>query len=205
MAQPHTNFILWTGPKHSGKTTAAAALVDLAKARGFAVAGLLAPGVYRNGRLVGFDAVDLRTGSRASLARLDRMEAQQAGAFGFKAEGLALGAEALGLEATRDAELVVVDEFGPLEIRGDGWRRAVDTLVRSAKALVLLVVREEIIDLVKRLYPGGCPSAIPAAGPDAAETVIRMLEELDCGTRRHHLECPVFSRDLHKRCEGGKD
>lgn len=62
-------LILWTGPKHSGKTTAAARLVQAARAEGWAIAGCLAPSLYENDRLIGFDILDLRTGRRATLAR----------------------------------------------------------------------------------------------------------------------------------------
>ena len=63
------NLVLWTGKKHSGKTTAAAKLAQNARAEGFVVAGLLAPSTHCNGRLIGYDILDLRNKNRASLAQ----------------------------------------------------------------------------------------------------------------------------------------
>jgi len=45
-------LILWRGARHSGKTTAAGKLAEQARDEGFRVAGLLAPSIYVNGRLV---------------------------------------------------------------------------------------------------------------------------------------------------------
>jgi len=192
-------MILWTGGKHTGKTTAAAALVEAARGEGFSVAGILAPSIYRDTDLVGFDVVDLRTGHRAPLLEKgsgtffvggadDSVRPDDPGhvvsgnpppkkvpdPFFFD-EGRALGAEALSPESTRSADLVVVDEFGPLELAGGGWRRAVDTLVRSAGGLVLLVVRDGKVAVVRELYPLVRWTEVRAADPPAVETVVEML------------------------------
>ena len=59
MTPAEARLVIWTGPKHSGKTTAAALLAGRARGRGLDVAGVLAPSVIRGGELVGFDVVDL--------------------------------------------------------------------------------------------------------------------------------------------------
>ncbi|MBM4025101.1 MAG: hypothetical protein FJ280_06775 [Planctomycetes bacterium] len=72
---------------------------------------------------MGFDIVDLQNDKRAPLARREtgaRLERRSR----FTAEGLALGHEALGPSATREADLVVVDEYGPRERQDDAERRA---------------------------------------------------------------------------------
>ena len=150
------SIILWSGPKHSGKTTSAARLVQAARADGFVVAGCLAPSVYANDSLIGFDVVNLRSGERAPLARRETGPGEDR-KFRFTAEGLALGNEALGPIATQDADLIVVDEYGPLELTFQGWRTAVDRLLTSTDAVLLLVVREELADKVQQLY-GGVPT-----------------------------------------------
>ena len=175
MSGPRPKLILWTGPKHSGKTTAAEALVAAARSAGLAVAGLLAPSRYEGDRLVGFDAVDVRTGARAGLARSAEGAKATVGSLRFLAEGESLGRRALGEEAVKDADLVVVDEFGPLELRGGGWRKQVDRLVASGRAAVLLVVRQALVETVRELYAGSPSVVVPAQGPDAAQVVLRSL------------------------------
>jgi nucleoside-triphosphatase len=150
------SLILWVGPKHSGKTTSAARLVQAAHASGFVVAGCLAPSVYANDLLTGFDIVDLRTSERTPLARCDTRHGQDR-SFQFTAEGLRLGRGALDPTATEGADLIVVDEYGPLELKSQGWRATTDRLMTSTDAVLLLVVREELVDKVLQLY-GGIPT-----------------------------------------------
>jgi len=168
-------LILWAGPKHSGKTTSADRVARAARERGFTVAGLLAYSIYRQGQLCGFDAFDLRAGTRAPLAvRGDH--GGQVGPFHFIEEGMTLGARALGRPGTEGADLVVVDEFGPLELASKGWRGAVDSLVDAGRTPILLVVREELAGTVQQLYAGIPSRQLRASAPESVPEVIRLLE-----------------------------
>ena len=162
-----TRLLLLTGPKHSGKTTAAAALAERARAAGLCVVGLLAESVRRGGVLAGFDVVDLATGRRAALARRGGPPPpgrQHVGAFAFLDDGLAWGAPARPPPAGGGADLVIVDEFGPLEMAGRGWRAAVDELIASpAPPAVMLVVRQRLAPAVRQLYAAHRPRVIDAA------------------------------------------
>ena len=167
-------LILWAGPKHSGKTTSAARVAQVAGDHGFAVAGLLAHSVYRDGQLFGFDACDLRTGARAPLA-VRKAHGGEIGPFHFLEEGVTLGSAALGRAATDGADLVIVDEFGPLELASQGWRRAVDSLVSAGQAPLLLVVREELAGTVQQLYAEVPSRQLSAIAPESVHEVIRLL------------------------------
>jgi nucleoside-triphosphatase THEP1 len=169
------SIILWTGPKHSGKTTSAARLVEAARCRGFLVAGCLAPSVHADDVLFGFDLVDLTSGERAPLTRRT-IEQGQHGSFQFLADGLSLGEEALGPPATEDADLIIVDEYGPRELKSQLWRRATDRLMSSTDAVLLLVVREELVDEVLRLYAGPATRKLDALVPESVDEVLTLLE-----------------------------
>ncbi len=171
---PHS-IILWTGPKHSGKTSGVERLVGVARGRGFTVAGCLAPSVYAGDVLLGFDLVNLRSGARAPLARRHIEQAHDR-SFRFRAEGLCLGREALGPLATRGADVIIVDEYGPRELKSQLWRRATDRLMTSTDALVLLVVREELADEVLRLYEGPATRKLAALMPASVDEVLAVLE-----------------------------
>lgn len=168
-------LILWTGEKHCGKTASVANLVKIARAEGFNVAGLLAPSLYRNGILIGFDVLDLRNEARAPLAR-HKTDRSKTGPFTFLAEGLKLGNTALSAKATKSADLVTVDEFGPLELNGQGWRNNVDSLLTSSNAVILLVVRQELADAVWHLYADFPCQKLAATEPTSIGKVIMMLK-----------------------------
>jgi nucleoside-triphosphatase THEP1 len=73
--------------------------------------------------------------------------------------------------------MVIVDEFGPMELQGRGWRDQADLLLAETDAVVLLVVREELVQEVERLYGEyGCRK-IAAAGKDSIERVIDVLRQ----------------------------
>lgn len=175
MAFEHRKLILWTGKKHSGKTTIAARLVKAARDKGFTVAGLLAPALYHDTKLTGFDALDLQTRQRAPLAR-DNANGGATARFDFLAEGLRLGNASLSPASTNSADLVVVDEFGPLEMNCQGWRQAVDLLLQSSEAVILLVVRRQLAEQVRQLYANIASVRLAAAEPESIHTVIAMLE-----------------------------
>jgi nucleoside-triphosphatase THEP1 len=167
--------VVWAGRKHSGKTTAVLGLARAAREAGHSVAGLAAPSVHAGRRLEGFDVVDLATGARAPLARRGLDAACRVGEYGFLEEGLALGRGALTAPAAASADLVIVDEFGPLELRGEGWRPAADRLISQAAGLVLLVVRRELAHEVRKLYPRRRCRELRTPVRQLAEVVIGLL------------------------------
>lgn len=166
-------IILWVGPKHSGKTTMVAGSVGRFRTRGLLVGGILAPSLYRRGRLVGFDVVDLYSGRRAPLLRLGRPA--DVGRFAFRKEGLELGRSALDSLHRSRSDLVIVDEFGPLELSGKGWRKAVDRLIDANQTTLLLVVRQELCDEVSALYASKSVRIMRASVPTAPERIEQML------------------------------
>jgi len=172
------HLFLWTGPKHCGKTTRAAKLAQAAKQHGFRVAGLLAPSVYRDGRLTGFDALDLQSGARSALA-VRRDDPGDAGPFHFLEEGLRLGRLALDVATTEGADLVIVDEFGPLELACGGWRNAVDSLIHACRVSLILVVRRELAEAVRDLYPTVPRKLLDATDPESINEVLRSVREDD--------------------------
>jgi nucleoside-triphosphatase THEP1 len=170
-----SRLILWRGARHSGKTTAAGKLAEQARNEDFRVAGLLAPAIYVDGCLKGFEALDLRNGTRTVLAsRGQKPDTEQ---FVFTEAGLKFGRNALDIDTVKSADLIIVDEFGPLELAGNGWRRNVDILLTSTDALVVLVVRDEIAGKVKKLY-AAVGSEQVVAGPESVTNVIEMLRKL---------------------------
>jgi nucleoside-triphosphatase len=175
MTLMQNKFVLWTGEKHCGKTTTAAKLAKAARAEGFVVDGLLAPSTYRNGRLTGYDVLDLRNKTRALFVRR-KTDGNKTERFTFVADGLKLGRDALSPTATETAD-IIIDEFGPLELRGDGWRRDVDSLLALSDALILLVVRRELTYRVQELYAVVPSQILSATEPESIDKIISILKK----------------------------
>jgi len=172
-------LILWTGPKHSGKTTSAADLAKKVKSKGFRVAGLLAPSIYTNGQLTGFDAVNIKTGDQIKLTeKKQTIGSTSVGGFTFSKTGLKFGSNALDAKLIKSADLIIVDEFGPLELNGNGWRKNVDSILSGTNALLVLVVRDQITDKVKKLYKALTCIQLDAVKPNSITKVIEILGNL---------------------------
>ncbi len=187
MVATQNRLILWTGPRHCGKTPSVTKLAQIAHSEGFNVAGVLSPSLYRNSKLLGFDVLDLQNQTRAPLARRTISDSK-AGPFNFITDGLKLGNDVLSAEATKSADLVIVDEFGPLELNNEGWRGNVDSLLISSNAVVLLVVRRELADTVRQLYANVPCQELAATEGKSIDEVIAMLKN-----RRNHIEESRFS------------
>jgi len=172
MASAQTKVILWTGAKHSGKTIAATRLAEKVCDEGFTTAGVLAPSIYLNGKLVGFDLVDLQTKKRISLVYRENKNKR----FTFTDEGLRFGKAVLNRKATESAQLIIIDEFGPLELKGGGWRQNIDSLLTSAKGILLIVAREELANRVQQLYSGISSRLLRADDSESIDKVISMLQ-----------------------------
>jgi nucleoside-triphosphatase THEP1 len=179
MSKPH-KLILFIGRKHSGKTTAADRLARQVRSKGFRVAGLLAPSVYEDNRLVGFSGIDLGRDRQIDLANRRTAEGKR-GRWEFTKAGLKLGRAALNPSAASSADLIIVDEFGPLELEGRGWRKEVDLLLASTNVPVVLVVRQELEGPVQKLYENYPSTKLAATKKDSINKIVKILKERKIG------------------------
>ena len=186
-------IILWVGPKHSGKTTAAARLAEKAKKDGFRVAGILEPSIYKNEKLAGFDIVDLNSRKRTILARRKKDNEL----FSFTSKGLRLGRAALSKKAAGEADLIIVDEYGLLELAGKGWRKCVDKLAFSTTAFLILVVRKELAGRIKKLYKNFIIQQFNTANKNSVNKILLMLKE----NKKIYNEIKKYSRKNQISCE----
>jgi nucleoside-triphosphatase THEP1 len=145
--------LVLTGPVHAGKTTFLEEACARWAAGGLPCAGFLSPAVIDAGGETGYDLFELPRGPRRSyLRRCADPAAERTGPFAFVPETLAR-ARAILLDPGRPG-LLVVDEVGPLELRGGGLWPALREAVRRPDRTVLLVVREEILqELAAALAP----------------------------------------------------
>lgn len=139
------------GPLHSGKTTRLAAWCA-AQPRG-TVGGVLQPA-----RATGRVFIDVATEEEFPLeASIDAPEAavQRVGRFVFATAAFAWAAQRVARAAADPrVEVIVIDEIGPLELRGAGLDAAVRAVLASDRPglLVVLVVREALVGAVRARY-----------------------------------------------------
>jgi len=169
-----TRVVLVTGPRGCGKSEAMAAAVARWQEQGGVAAGFLQPGIWEGARKVGFRVLDVATGEQCELARrVEVREGQHGTTFRFSDAGLALARRALG--AAAPGALLVVDELGPVELRGKGHMSAVRrALATPGLAAAALVVRRQLApSLLDALAAEDAVVVnLDECGDDAAEAIL---------------------------------
>jgi nucleoside-triphosphatase THEP1 len=103
-----------------------------------------------NGITTGYDILNVSTNEKVRFLRTFGDNVQQLiGKYYIYAEGLKSGEDAL---KTNDAELIVIDEIGKLELEEKGWHNSLLQIVSHSKSHLLLSVREDVLNEVLVKY-----------------------------------------------------
>ena len=97
---------------------------------------------------IGYDILDVSSGVTAPFLKLINPEIKGVERFTQMEEGYRVGLKALNPENNRDSNLMIIDEAGPLELRGEGWARRINELLNVNEWQIILVVRKSLVDKV---------------------------------------------------------
>ena len=129
-------LIFITGRPGIGKTSVLLMAVDALKARGYKVNGMVSREFRKSGVRVGFEISDLETGRRGWLAHVNQPTGPQIGKYRVNLNDInVMGASSI-LNAVADADVVVVDEIGPMELFSPAFKEAVAQAIRSEKPVL---------------------------------------------------------------------
>jgi len=169
--------VVVTGAPSCGKTAAVVRLAEILGERGVPIAGFAQTGVIEEGIKVGFNVRDLQSRDEAGLARLAGRKGGEFGTrFVFFPGGFALGRRAL--ERAVKGGVVIVDELGPVELRGGGHMPAVvEAMSVPGLAGAVIVVRRSLVpSLLATLEATDAEVLdIEKLGDSAAEKVLAAL------------------------------
>ncbi|NIR86609.1 NTPase [Candidatus Bathyarchaeota archaeon] len=129
-------LIFVTGRPGIGKTSVLLRAVDILKARGYKISGMISREVRKGGARVGFEIVDFETGRRGWLAHVNQPTGPQVSKYRVNLNDLnVIGARSI-LNAVAKADVVVVDEIGPMELFSPAFKEAVVQAIRSEKPVL---------------------------------------------------------------------
>ncbi|HOM62832.1 MAG TPA: nucleoside-triphosphatase [Dysgonamonadaceae bacterium] len=144
-----------TGEKGSGKTRFMSETATELKKRGFDVGGVYTRKIIDNGEITAYSAVNISNCEERSLLKKDNEDmGLRIGAFSIDPEGLEFGRKAIAHAS--QANLLMIDEIGKLELDGGGWYDELRSLPLEKELFIILSVRLEFLyDVIHKwnLYP----------------------------------------------------
>lgn len=149
--KPNLFPVLIVGPKNSGKTAFLDFLIQKAYLNKLNVAGFLSRGKLSDGQKHQYFLEDISTGKHYLLANHNpgRSDSIPYGGYFFDPVIFELGNELL--LHNLNADLLVLDEFGPLELKGQGFRKAFDIILREYHGIFLIAVRPVVFPELKKI------------------------------------------------------
>jgi len=173
------NVIIIRGSEKTGKTTFLQQVVMQLKNHNIRTCGFTAPSVFENNQNTGYDLINLSTGERTVLSRIEGDdEMPVVGKFYFRPEGIAAGNKILNPENLTDADVVIVDEVGPWELQNQGWAQSLSHLVKLFESPMIWVVRESIVDKVIENWSLKNPQIIDVKNEDTDQVVTAVLSQI---------------------------
>jgi nucleoside-triphosphatase THEP1 len=142
-------LLLVSGPRGVGKSVVCRRTAENLRREGWSVAGVITE-VEDTRRFL----VDLATGERRLLAAEgDALEGPVWGRYAFCQAGLDWGNTVIAQAISAGADLVVLDEVGPVElVREQGLTSGLNAILGSSAA-GLVVVRPALLDRVRTMVP----------------------------------------------------
>jgi len=143
--------IIITGSVGCGKTSLVERAAHLLKTEGLSVAGLIAPRLGEGGERRGYIARDLRAGEERVLACTTPFNTTlRQGSFYFDEKSFHWAEELFS--RSHHSQVFILDEVGRLELKGKGYCRLMQTILRHYGGCFILTARREFLKQLIRLF-----------------------------------------------------
>jgi nucleoside-triphosphatase THEP1 len=152
--------ILFTGKINSGKTTRVLDAASELRAAGKSVGGIVSIPQIREGEKYAYYAYDIRTKEATLLATTEPIEdSVRFSRFFFSRSGFRFAEAAV--DAAMALDFLVLDEAGPLELRGEGFAAVLRHITENYRGTFLLTVRQQILEeVISRFFLSGSAPCI---------------------------------------------
>jgi nucleoside-triphosphatase len=129
-------LILVTGKPGIGKTSTFRRTVKELRNRKCEVGGMICSEVREGGVRVGFEIMDLSSGTRGWLAHVNQATGPKIGKYHVNLVDLDIIGVGAILDALKNADVLAVDELGPMEFSSVAFSNALVKAVESSKPLI---------------------------------------------------------------------
>ena len=133
-------MVIITGAIGIGKTTVCRKLIEILRGKGYTCGGILTYKAADKGIII----EDIQSGEKGTLASINNVyQGPRTARYSFNPDGIEFGIHAV--EKGTSAPVLVVDEVGQLELRGEGFARALELIKAGEVEDCVLVIRRELL------------------------------------------------------------
>jgi len=125
-----------TGEPGCGKTTVVTKLAERLVAEGVEVGGIVSAEIRESGARVGFSLQDLKSQERGILAHVSQSQGPRIGKYTVNLNDVETVAVNAINYAAKQANVIIVDEIGPMELKSWPFIHAVETALASPKHFI---------------------------------------------------------------------
>jgi nucleoside-triphosphatase THEP1 len=146
----HENIYIVSGKVQGGKSTFLEEFVRLAGKTSLKIHGFIAEGSFKNKERSGFRLKDINSGESIQMASGDKKEGwQKFSRFYFNPAAFEFGRTVIDKAILGKADLIILDEVGPMELAGKGWSEVIEMLEKQTHIQQLWSVRERLLKEVR--------------------------------------------------------
>jgi nucleoside-triphosphatase len=173
--------VFLTGIPGVGKSTVVRKVVQRIRQDCVKVGGITSADLRSGSTRVGFEIRDLMTGEAGVLAHVNEATGPRIGKYHVKSEDLdRIGTEAI-LSAIKYANLIVIDEVGPMELTSSRFKDAVQAALACGKSLLGTVHRNAQDPLVQAIRRDRAIEVIEVTNENRDSLSNFLLERLTTG------------------------
>ncbi|MBW6489996.1 MAG: nucleoside-triphosphatase [Lentimicrobium sp.] len=164
-----------TGEQGSGKSEMNQAICTGLKSTGKNVSGIYARGIWENGERSGFVIESILTGESMVLCENKFHPGwKQFRKYWFNPDAFITGNLWLTKAIECNAEVIMVDEIGPLELKGEGWAENLPGIfAQSFKRIVIVSIRPSLTKEIISTF-----RLQPIRIIDASEDIQQVINEI---------------------------
>jgi Predicted nucleotide kinase len=134
-----------TGEPASGKTTLVMLITERLKKEGINVDGIITKEIREGDERIGFQIIDIKTKNKGILASKKlKIKGPRLGKYVINLEDIRyIAVEALN-RALNEAEIIVCDEIGTMELYSEDFRKVIEKILKSDKPLLAVLHRKHL-------------------------------------------------------------
>jgi nucleoside-triphosphatase len=170
--------VFLTGDPGCGKTTVIRRISDILTTRGIKPGGMISGEIRRGGARIGFSLEDLMTHETGTLAHVDQIDGPRVGKYRVNLPDIQrVGVTAIQ-RAIAEADVIIVDELGPMELHSMPFILAVEIALASSKDFVGTIHKRASHHLVSAIMSNAAYRVVEVTMDNREQMPNEIVEQL---------------------------